>query len=106
MELSLDQRIAGVLVPVFAIRGTGDLGIGDAHSLMEFIDWAHEAGFGLVKVLPINETGGDHSPYNALSSRALDPTTIRTTPAALPDLKRDDYEAVIEELDLAAINEG
>ncbi len=106
MDLSLERRIAGVLVPIFAIRGRGDLGIGDAHSLMEFIDWAREAGFGLVKILPINETGGDHSPYNALSARALDPTTIRTTPEALPDLKRTDYDAVLAGLDLTQLGEG
>lgn len=106
MELSLDQRIAGILVPVFALRGTGDLGIGDAHSLMEFADWAHDAGFGLLKILPVNETGGDHSPYNAISSRALDPVTLRTTPAALPDLKREDYEAALAGIDLAQLNEG
>ena len=106
MELSLDQRIAGVLVPVFAIRGTGDLGIGDAYSVMELVDWAHETGFGLVKILPINETGGDHSPYNALSSRALDPTTIRTTPAVLPDLKHEDYLSITAGLDFEAIDQG
>ena len=93
MTLSLEQRIAGILVPVFAVRGSEDLGIGDTASLIEFIDWAAKNGFRLVKLLPINETGGDHSPYNALSSRALDFTTIRTSPAALPDLHRDEYEA-------------
>jgi 4-alpha-glucanotransferase len=61
--------------------------------LIELIDWAAENGFHLVKLLPINETGGDHSPYNALSSRALDPTTIRTSPEALKDLSREDFEA-------------
>ena len=29
-------------------------------------------GFALVQLLPVNETGGDHSPYNAISSVALD----------------------------------
>jgi 4-alpha-glucanotransferase len=93
MTFSPDDRIAGVLVPLFAIRGQGDLGIGDTASLIEFIDWAAENGLHLVKLLPINETGGDHSPYNALSSRALDPTTIRTSPEALRDLSREEYEA-------------
>lgn len=99
MELSLEKPIAGVLVPVFAVRGEGDLGIGDTESLREFIDWAAETGFHLVKILPINETGGDHSPYNALSSRSLEPTTIRVAPGALPDLKAEDYQAALAEID-------
>jgi 4-alpha-glucanotransferase len=98
MQLSLDHPLAGILVPVFAIRGQGDLGIGDTSSLREFIDWAAEQGFRVVKILPINETGGDHSPYNALSSRALEPTTIRTSPEALPDLKGADYDAALAEI--------
>ncbi len=94
MTFSPDDRIAGILIPLFAIRGNGDLGIGDTESLMEFITWAAQNGFRLVKLLPINETGGDHSPYNALSSRALDPTTIRTAPKVLPDLRLEEYEEV------------
>jgi 4-alpha-glucanotransferase len=99
MELSLDRPIAGVLVPVFAIRGEGDQGIGDTESLKEFIDWAAEVGFHLVKILPINETGGDHSPYNALSSRALEPTTIRATPEVLPDLKCEELQEALAGID-------
>ena len=95
MDLSLDHPIAGVLVPVFALRGEDDLGIGDTGALIEFIDWAAEAGFRMVKILPINETGGDNSPYNAISARALDPALIRVSPDALPDLSRDQYEAAI-----------
>src|SRR3954466_5408311 len=95
MEISLDRPIAGVLVPVFAVRGEGDQGIGDTESLKELIEWAAETGFRIVKILPINETGGDHSPYNAISSRSLEPTTIRATPEALPDLKPDDVTAAL-----------
>jgi len=98
MNSLLHDRIAGVLIPIFAIRGKGDLGIGDAVSLMEFVDWAATAGLRLVKMLPINETGGDHSPYNALSSRALDPTTIRTSPEALPDLHQDEYDNAVRNI--------
>ncbi len=96
MNFPLDDRIAGVLVPVFAIRTQGDLGIGDAHSLAAFLEWAAPIGLRLVKLLPINETGGDNSPYNALSSRALDPTTIRTTPEALPDLSRVKFNEILK----------
>ncbi|MDQ2825306.1 MAG: 4-alpha-glucanotransferase, partial [Verrucomicrobiota bacterium] len=67
MELSPKKPIAGVLVPLFALRSENDLGVGDVVALREFIDWVAESGFKLVQLLPINETGGDNSPYNAIS---------------------------------------
>lgn len=79
-------RVAGVLIPVFALRGIHDDGIGDTAALAEFIDWAADAGFRVVKLLPINETGGDHSPYNAISSRALEPALLSVRAEWLPDL--------------------
>ncbi len=97
MTLSLDEKVAGVLVPVFAIRGAGDLGIGDTWGLIEFVDWAAARGFRIVKILPINETGGDHSPYNAISSVALEPTTLRTSPEAIPDLSESDFARITGE---------
>jgi len=88
VALTLPERIAGILAPVFALRGKDDLGIGDTAAMIEFIDWAARHGFGLVKILPINETGGDHSPYNAISSHALDPTTIHVDPEVRTDEDR------------------
>src|ERR1700712_1999860 len=97
VKLSLDQRIAGVLVPVFALRGKIDHGVGDTVALTEFINWASGHGFTLVKMLPINQTGADNSPYNAISSRALEPTTIHTAPQAMQDLHQDEVEEIIKE---------
>ncbi len=97
MTLPLDKKVAGVLVPVFAVRGEGDLGIGDTQSLMEFIGWAAARGFRIVKILPINETGGDHSPYNAISSIALDPATLRTSCAAIPDILPAEFDRISNE---------
>ena len=76
MLLTPERPIAGLLAPLFALRHKDDLGIGDIRALRDFIDWAAEAGFRLVQLLPINETGNDHSPYNAISSVALDPQPI------------------------------
>lgn len=90
------ERIAGVLIPSFALRSAGDLGIGDVGSLRKFIDWAAQAGFALVQLLPINETGGDNSPYNAISSMALDPTTLELTPEALEDLTATDCHTEVD----------
>src|SRR5437867_12592748 len=80
MNLSPEKRIAGVLAPLFALRGRNDLGIGDLAALREFIDWVAEIGFRLVQLLPINETGTDSSPYNAISALANEPTTLHLAP--------------------------
>ena len=62
------------------------MGIGDTATLRELVDWAAAHGFGFVQMLPINETGSDHSPYNLLSSMAIEPSTISCHPDDLPDL--------------------
>jgi len=67
-------------VPLFALRGEKDLGIGDVAALREFIDWVAEVGFKLVQLLPINEIGADNSPYNAISAMAIEPTTLHLAP--------------------------
>ncbi|MFM8788988.1 MAG: 4-alpha-glucanotransferase, partial [Chthoniobacterales bacterium] len=85
MKLTPDRKLSGILAPLFALRSERDLGVGDTESLKELVDWASAHGFGLVQVLPINETGGDNSPYNIISSLALDPTTVATNPEAIKD---------------------
>src|SRR3984893_4871593 len=86
MNLSPENKIDGVLAPLFALRREDDLGIGDLAALREFIDWTATAGFKLVQLLPINETGGDDSPYNAISARAIQPSTLELTPGTPVDL--------------------
>ena len=82
--ISLSDKHAGVLVPLFALRSAMDYGCGDIAALRHFVDWAAAHGFRLVQLLPVNETGGDNSPYNAISSVAIEPTTI--DPHSIPDL--------------------
>ena len=106
MNLSPEKRIAGVLAPLFALRSENDLGIGDVATLREFIDWAAESGFKLVQLLPINETGGDNSPYNAISAMAIDPTTLHLAPESPKDLTRQDFEAALADVDLVRLRQG
>lgn len=105
MHLSPDEKIAGVLAPVFALRSKNDMGVGDVASLRAFVDWAADTGIKVVQILPINETGGDSSPYNAISSVAVDVTTIDASPSAIPELTRQAYKRVVEEYDLEALRE-
>ena len=106
MDLSPEQKIAGVLAPLFALRTENDLGIGDLQALREFIDWAAGVGFKLVQLLPINEMGGDHSPYNAISAVAIEPTTLYLAPGSPEDLTRDDFDEVINDFDLEKLRKG
>ena len=105
-DLNPERRIAGVLIPLFALRSESDQGIGDVGTLRQFIRWSAAAGFTLVQLLPINETGGDNSPYNAISSMALDPTTLELTPESLPDLSREDHAAALAAAALAELRAG
>ena len=106
MHLSPDQPLAGILAPLFALRSENDLGIGDVESLRQFTGWAAENSFRLVQLLPINETGNDNSPYNAISSVAIDPCTLDVTPEAIPDLSEEASEAVLEDVSLKSLRTG
>lgn len=106
MQLTPDRPIAGILAPLFAIRSGDDLGVGDTQSLREFVDWAAQYGFGLVQLLPVNETGGDNSPYMAVSSMALEPSTIRTSPETIPDLSKQAFETITASVDFKKLRSG
>ncbi len=109
MNLNPEQRVAGIFVPLFALRSEEDLGIGDTASLREMIEWCSRCGFRVLQLLPINETSGDHSPYNALSSVALEPSTLTMHPDQVPGLEWSDLEecaspTVREELNRGPVN--
>src|SRR5205814_9235191 len=106
MNLSPEQKIAGVLAPLFALRTETDLGIGDLEALRQFINWAAGIGFKLVQLLPINEMGADHSPYNAISAVALEPTTLHLAPGSPEDLSQEDFDAALREIDLVKLRKG
>src|SRR6202011_4394558 len=106
MNLSPEKKIAGVLAPLFALRRENDLGIGDLAALREFIDWTADAGFKVVQLLPINETGGDNSPYNAISAVAIEPTMLELAPGTPVDLSVDNFRAVIDDFNLEKLHRG
>ncbi|MEM1084991.1 MAG: 4-alpha-glucanotransferase [Verrucomicrobiota bacterium] len=87
----MPERLAGLLLPAFSPRRDGDLGIGDTRSMREWIDLVADHGIRFLQLLPINETGADDSPYNAISSVALDPVYL--TMEEVPGL---DAKAVAE----------
>jgi len=86
--------MAGVLTPLFALQSKEDIGCGHVQALREFIEWAAAHGLHCVQLLPVNETGGDHSPYNAISSVAIEPTTINMR--EVPDLQPGEFVEITE----------
>jgi 4-alpha-glucanotransferase len=93
-------------VPLFALRTENDLGIGDVATLREFIEWAGAIGFGLVQLLPINEIGRDNSPYNAISSVAIEPTTLHLAPGTPEELRAEDFGIVTSKVNLTSLRRG
>jgi 4-alpha-glucanotransferase len=106
LSITPDHRIAGILAPLFALRSSNDMGVGDVGSLRELVDWAADAGFHLVQLLPINETGGDNSPYMAVSSAAIEPSTLEMTPERVPGLTPEALEEVLAKVNLKQLRTG
>jgi 4-alpha-glucanotransferase len=106
MKLSPDRLLAGVLEPVFAIRTEHDLGIGDTEGVRQMIDWCHRHGLHVFQTLPINETSDDNSPYNSISSLAIEPTTIAITPQLIPDLTAVEFQQIAKPERLAELRTG
>ncbi|MDR0533213.1 MAG: 4-alpha-glucanotransferase [Verrucomicrobiales bacterium] len=106
MKLSVEQRRAGLFVPVFALRSKDDLGVGDTKSLTAMIDWCGQKGFSVLQVLPVNETSDDNSPYNAISASALDITTLHVSPETVPGLSVKIYSELCSSLVLKKLREG
>ncbi|TAE87663.1 MAG: 4-alpha-glucanotransferase [Verrucomicrobia bacterium] len=85
-------RLAGLLLPAFSPSREGDFGIGDTRSMRRWIDHCAEQGVGFLQLLPINETGSDDSPYNAISSVALEPLYLTCEAGEIPGLEASDVE--------------
>src|ERR1041384_1305197 len=106
MKLSPEQSLAGILEPVFAIRTETDLGIGDTDGVRQMIDWCHRHHLNIFQTLPINEISDDNSPYNAISSLAIEPTTIAISPGHIPDLAPKKFHELATPEVLAELHSG
>lgn len=89
----------GVNVPIFSLRTKLSGGIGEYPDLIPLIDWLKAQGFSMLQLLPINDSGLDPSPYNALSAFALNPLYLRLEGFSEPrlnSLERIPYSAIHE----------
>lgn len=76
----------GVCVPLFSLYTQESCGIGEFLDLIPMIDWCISCGFQILQILPINDTGSCSSPYNSISSIALNP--LHLSISALPIKKK------------------
>lgn len=86
------QKIAighhhGVVIPLFSLHTKNSCGIGEFPDLIPIIQWCRNAGFDVVQLLPLNDTGYETSPYSALSAFALNPFHVGLS--HLPYLEKD-----------------
>lgn len=95
-----NRKLAGTLVPVFALRSHDSFGIGDFGDLRKMIDFVAGTGQKVLQILPINDTTTTHTwvdsyPYSCISIFALHPQYADLS--ALPPLKDESKKAEMEE---------
>lgn len=72
-----DERRAGVLIPLSALRHPASFGVGEIPDLAGYAAWLEAAGHSLLQLLPIGEPSpGQDSPYAARTAFAIDPLYI------------------------------
>jgi len=72
-----DHPVAGVLLPLGALHSSESAGCGEFADLPAVAHWCATVGLHVLQILPVNDTGGDSSPYSAISSCALHPIYLR-----------------------------
>lgn len=95
MPINPENKIAGVLIPAFALRRNGDLGIGDTIAMKDAIEFCARNKIAVLQTLPINETSGDNSPYNAVSSISLEPSLLAMAPDMVPGLTQEHLDSEV-----------
>lgn len=83
----------GIDLPLSSLHSKNSCGIGEFLDILPLIDLCKEIKFDVIQLLPLNDSGTDPSPYNALSSCALNPIYISLYALPhlekLPDLKKE-----------------
>lgn len=82
-----DRDHHGINIPLSAIRTENSSGIGEFYDLLPLIEWCQRVGFDVIQLLPLNDTGKETSPYNALTSCGLNPIFLSLH--ALPHMQKN-----------------
>jgi 4-alpha-glucanotransferase len=87
----------GICVPLFSLHTSVNPGRGEFLDLIPLIDWMKKIGFDTLQLLPINDSGIDPSPYNPISSCALDPIYLSLSELGIPSLSFTERTEVLHE---------
>lgn len=91
---SRGPKVAGILVPLFSVRTSRSLGIGDIADLPELAKWSVDHGHRLLQLLPLGDLPeGETSPYSAATSFAIDPMYVAVD--RLVDVTDEERHALI-----------
>ena len=77
MSTSKNKKITGIVLPLGALYTKDNPVIGEFPDLITLGKFCKEAGFKIIQLLPVNDTGTQSSPYSGLSAFALHPIYIR-----------------------------
>lgn len=91
-KIGINSR-AGVCTPLFYIYSKQSIGIGEFSDLKYVVDWCNKTGLSIIQLLPLNEVGHDFSPYNSISTFALEPAYI-----SIRNLRRANIKNYSDEL--------
>jgi len=80
-------------LPLFSVYSKNSIGIGEIPDLKLLTDWCCNTGLSIIQLLPLNEVGFDFSPYNGVSTFALEPMYI-----SLKDLRKTDLKPFRNEI--------
>lgn len=86
------NRRAGVCAPLFHIYSKQSIGTGDFSDLKRLVDWCNITGQTIIQLLPLNELSHDFSPYNSVSTFALEPCYVSLRHLRRVDIKIYTYE--------------
>ncbi len=75
----------GIALPLASLRSQQSCGIGEFFDLKPFLIWCRSLGLDTLQLLPLSDSGSDPSPYNLISSSALNPVYL--TLAQLPHIE-------------------
>ncbi|MEC7838576.1 MAG: 4-alpha-glucanotransferase [Chlamydiota bacterium] len=83
----------GAVIFLQALKTKDSLGVGEFPDLIPMIEWFNEINFDVLQLLPLNDSGLDPSPYNAISAFALNPIFLR-----LPIPQNENQKIIIRKL--------
>jgi len=66
----------GIALPLSSLHTKQSSGIGEFFDLVPLIKWCKEMKMDVIQLLPLNDSAGDPSPYNSISSCALNPVYL------------------------------